>query len=397
MKKLELTPACQLLVISLSISWLAACDDDTSGPGRGQRFVRLSAGAYHSCGISVDGRAYCWGEGSQGQLGDGGDSSRPIPTAVESEQTFRAISAGSAHTCAVAADGTAHCWGANVYGQAGNGESSNVNPPMPASTGLTFVAISAGGRHTCALNEEGSAYCWGSNRSGQLGSATPLIGCSAGADCSSEPVEVGSGGRFAALTVGANHSCGLASDGKAYCWGGNAHGQLGDGSTVDRSVPVAVSGGLLFAALEAGDNHTCGLSTRGRIYCWGSNDGGQLGSAAFVDHVLPGSPVVPPDESVFAALNAGGAHTCAITTRNDGFCWGANGLGQLGDGTVDSTAAPARVAGGLRVTSVQAGLSHTCGLNRDGIGYCWGRGSEGQLGDDSNTSRPVPVPVGGEM
>ena len=106
---------------------------------------------------------------------------------------------------------------------------------------------------------------------------------------------------------------------------------------------------------------------------------------------------MPPDESVFAGLNTGGAHTCAITTNYGVYCWGANDLGQLGDGTVDSTAAPARVAGRLNLKSVQAGLAHTCGLSRDGIGYCWGRGFEGQLGNDSNTSRLTPVQVEGQM
>ncbi len=386
----------RLAVVSLSFSWLAACGDETSGPGRSQSFARLSAGKYHTCGISVDGRAYCWGEGDQGQLGDGSNSSSGIPTAVASEQVFTAISAGSEHTCAVGDDGTAHCWGGSAYGQAGS-DLSSVNQPAPVAPGLNFVSIGAGGRHTCALAEEGSTYCWGSNGFGQLGSSEPLVGCSAGTDCSTEPVAEAGGLRFAAVSVGKDHSCGLTADGNAYCWGRNANGQLGDGSTIDRGVPVAVSGGFRFAALEAGRDHTCGLNTRGRLYCWGRNDSGQLGSAALVDHVLPVLPVTSPEESVFAALSAGGQHTCAITTSRNGYCWGANELGQLGDGTVDSTAAPVRVVGSLRLRSVQAGLAHTCGLNRDGIVYCWGRGFEGQLGNDSNTSRLVPVQVEGGM
>src|SRR5262245_32075492 len=144
---------------------------------------------------------------------------------------------------------------------------------------VSFEAVFAGGAHTCALTSvPGAAYCWGRGESGQLGVPAPPSTCFTGTEffsCSMVPVPVGGGLTFVTLAGGASHTCALASDGTAYCWGNNEFGQLGDNSTANRNAPVQVAGGLTFASIDAGAAHTCAVTSAGDAYCWGRNDRGQ--------------------------------------------------------------------------------------------------------------------------
>src|SRR5690606_17744511 len=131
------------------------------------------AGGGHTCAIATTGDAYCWGNGSSGQLGNGGNTNANTPVRVEAapDMKFVAIDAGTFHTCAVATTGDAYCWGLGTEGQLGNGGNTNANTPtrVEANPGTKFIAIDAGGRHTCAIATTGDAYCWGLGTEGQLG------------------------------------------------------------------------------------------------------------------------------------------------------------------------------------------------------------------------------------
>src|SRR5207249_3094844 len=148
------------------------------------------------------------------------------------------------------------------------------------------------------------------------------------------------------------------------CWGANGDGQLGDGTTTDRSSPVLVAGGLSFAAVSAGGragviNHTCGVTSAGAGYCWGDNFYGQLGDATTTDR---SSPVLVAGGVTFAAVRAGGIHSCGVTAVGAAYCWGYNGLGELGDGTTTDRPSPGLVAGGVSFNAVRAGGIHSCGV-----------------------------------
>src|SRR5207247_1488086 len=150
---------------------------------------------------------------------------------------------------------------------------------------------------------------------------------------------------FAAVSAGGLHTCGLTAAGVAYCWGYNGFGQLGDGTTTDRSTPVLVAApaGVSFAAVSAGLRHTCGLTAAGAAYCWGWNASGQLGDGTTTSRPSPVLVAAPAGVS-FAAVRADYSYTCGLTAAGAAYCWGDNTSGQLGDGTTTSRSGPVLVA-----------------------------------------------------
>src|SRR5688572_3770400 len=224
------------------------------------------------------------------QLGFGRIDSlpHPIPMRVAGALTFTTVTAGGLHTCALTGEGKAYCWGQNDRGQVGLDSQADictvpytsacVRSPVAVSGGLAFTTISAGATHTCGLTAGGDAYCWGSNITGQLGvsmsSCQPTPWCAV-------PIRVTGSARFATLSAGAGHTCASAVDGTAYCWGANDYQQLGVPSTnfgQSRYEPQRVSGNKIFLSVVAGMSHSCGIAPSGAAYCWGANDRGQLGS-----------------------------------------------------------------------------------------------------------------------
>ena len=199
---------------------------------------------------------------------------------------------------------------------------------------------------------------------------------------------------FVAVSAGGTHSCGVTMERDAYCWGVNAGGRLGDGTTMNRLAPVAVTGGLDLLWVSAGGVHTCGVTTGGEARCWGANHSGQLGDGTTTDRL---TPVMVAGRLEFASVDIGSGtssgSSCGVTTSGEAYCWGLNSSGQLGDGTTTSRLTPVAVAGGLEFGSVSAGNRHTCGVTTGGEAYCWGVNPTGQLGDGTTTSRLTPVPV----
>lgn len=241
------------------------------------RFKSVTVGGAHACAISTTDTAYCWGADSSGQLGDARriNSTTPIPLAVGFESSkWSRLSAGELHTCGISTGGFAYCWGENSSGQLGNGAPGpDADTPTTVAGGLTFTEISAGGRHACGIATGGDLYCWGANDSLQLGTSTaPNV-------VSSTPLLVSGISNVIQVSAGANHTCALVQGGQAYCWGSASWGQVGNGTTSGIvSSPAQVSGAQQFRSISAGRRHTCGVDTSNISWCWGSNVFGALGN-----------------------------------------------------------------------------------------------------------------------
>jgi len=183
------------------------------------------------------------------------------------------------------------------------------------------------------------------------------------------------------VSAGDLHTCGVAEDHRAYCWGFGAHGELGNGTTANRLTPVAVIGGLSFRQVSAGSIYTCGVTTDDRGYCWGFNARGQLGDGTETTRFVP---VAVAGNLRFRQVSAGTNHACAVTTDQRAYCWGLLTDDEpvvLGNGTTVGSATPVRVTGGLAFRQVSAGTFHTCGLTTSNEAFCWGADASGQIGD----------------
>lgn len=311
------------------------------------KFVQIRSGRVSTCGLTATGQIYCWGDNNQGQLGIGtSDEGSAIPVLVTSGQVFTALAVMAEHVCAIDSDQSAWCWGSNFDGQVGTGFGDPFyTTPRRVAGEHRFIAIADGlAPHTCGISTTGHVLCWGSGGSGQLGNGL------GSPNLVPEPVTVFGGGglpSFASVAVGANHTCALSTEGEAFCWGGNSDRALGDGSTgAFQFTPTRVATDLRFASITAGDQFTCARTAGGDLYCWGRNADGQLGDGTTT---LRSEPTRVAGSHAFREISAGEHFVCGVTTSGDAYCWGRNWAGQLGDGTITSPrTTPTLVGGGLR-------------------------------------------------
>jgi alpha-tubulin suppressor-like RCC1 family protein len=248
------------------------------------------------------------------------------------------------------------------------------------------VILDAGRGHSCAIALDGSAFCWGRNDQGQLGDGT--------LSDRRRPTPVLGGLTFVAITAGDFHTCGITTFGEAYCWGLNQFGALGDASQVRRLTPVAVSGGRVFASISAGIQNTCGITTDNAAYCWGQGFFGANGNGSQANALTP-QPV--SGGHAFASISAGSQYACGVTTAGQGYCWGNGGNGHLGNGSTANRLVPVAVAGQLTFALISTGTLHACGVTTSGEGYCWGLGQFGRLGNGSTANFLTPQHVSGAI
>ena len=344
--------------------------DPVSSPAGGGAMPRtsLASGGVASCGLLSGGVVACWGAGV------------PNPTVLETAVRFSRLSGGGAHMCGITSGGEAYCWGNNNKGQLGDGTTNNTRATPVAVAGGGFRVIRAGGRHTCGLTSGGRISCWGDNGSGQVGDGSTTA--------RTRPTQVPDL-TFSDVAAGGSHSCGIATDGKTWCWGDGFSGQLGMGQLSNEASPVEVNAGAIkFTRIYAGGGHTCGLTAAGKAYCWGDNRAGQVGDGSTSDRM---TPVQVAGTATYEELSLGTSHTCGRTTGGAVHCWGGNGRGQVGDGTRGNRTRPLRIAV-EGATAISSGGNHTCAATATQV-ICWGENARGQLGDGSLAARPTPAPI----
>ena len=332
----------------------------------------IIGGFGYVCAVALDGRVYCWGSNSNGKIGSGNTSSALVPSAVKISgalvgKVIKQIEPSSAgnHSCVIASDDKAYCWGHNGFGQLGNNNTVNSLTPVAVDTAgvlasKTIKQIASGGISSCVIASDDKAYCWGSNNFGQLGNGNLKN--------SSTPTPVSTTGVLAGktikqITAGTSYFCVIASDDKAYCWGGGRRGALGNGSTlslvISTPTPVSTTGvlaGKTIKQITAGTEFTCAIASDDKAYCWGSNSSGQLGNNSTINS---GVPVAVNTSGVLAGktikqISAGSSHTCAIASDDKAYCWGSNSSGQLGNNSTINSGVPTHVYAPKENTTIPA-------------------------------------------
>jgi len=404
-----------------------ATPTQTSSLGTGRTAVAISSGHLHTCAILDDGSVSCWGLNSHGQLGDGTTTNRGTPTQTSSLETGRtavAISSGKYHTCAILDDGSVSCWGYNSDGQLGNGTTAERNTPTQTSslgTGRTAVAISSGEFHTCAILDDATVSCWGYNGAGGLGDGT-----NSNRNTPTQTLSLGTNRGAVAISSGNSHTCAILDDGSVSCWGNNYFGGLGDGTNTDQNIPTQTSilgTGRTAVAISSGAAYTCAVLNDASVSCWGWNQFSQLGDGTYTDRNTPtqtssfGTTTNPRTVALSErdfdgdgvlnifnvhpnlayseiSISSGGSYTCAILDDGSVSCWGANGEGQLGNGTTTGRNTPSQTSSlgtGRTAVAISSGGSNTCAILDDGTVSCWGLNDNGQLGDGTTTDQNTPT------
>ena len=259
---------------------------------------------------------------------------------------------------------------------------------------LSLLQVSAGQQHACGVATDGRAWCWGYAGNGQLGNGNTGTELCGNSPCSKRPVAVLGGLRFRHVSAGWDFTCGVTTDDRIYCWGQNDLGQLGT-ATLSRisTTPVAVAGNRRYRQVRAGGSSACAITMARTAFCWGANNRGQLGNGTGSGSQVPVR--VSGGALLWAQLTIGFEHACGVTTDGRARCWGVNILGELGDGSTSDRATPTAVAGGLRFAQIEGGPAHTCAVTTAGRGYCWGSGMALGDGSTGEVAHLTPNPIAG--
>lgn len=362
--------------------------------------VAVAAGLGFNLAVLADGTVAAWGSNTYGQLGNGTNADAHSPVLVKSENGLgilggiTAVSAG-VHSLALRADGTLRAWGYNYYGELGDGTTDYRNLPVASEcmTGVARIAAAdyhslATGTNACAAVSE-RLSCWGYGGNGGLGDNTLLD--------QSRPVHAQDLTNVQYIAGGADFSVAVRSDGTVWTWGLNTYGQIGNGTTTDAPIPVEVTGPTGVVKVAAGFSHTLALESDGTVWAWGANDVGQLGDGTGLDQLSP--VVVSGLPADVVTIACGRSFSFALTAGGDLWGWGRNSVGQLGDGTTTDQLSPIFIASPPPLLDIEGGewfgRGHTVALAFDGSVWTWGANDVGQLGDGTLDDRLTPAAISG--
>tara|TARA_B100000749_G_scaffold122825_1_gene93951 strand:- start:202610 stop:205459 length:2850 start_codon:yes stop_codon:yes gene_type:complete len=328
---------------------------------------------YNSICALRDGKLYCWGDNSDNQIGDFNTGTAIVgyPVRVGLFSDWETVSGGRSHTCGIRS-GSLYCWGDDTDGEVGNGSASSANVTAPEKIGVdsNWTDVSSGFEFTCGI-ESGRLFCWGNNSVDQLGSG------GAAAAQEDAPLQIGVSTTWTKVELGKEHACGIDA-GALYCWGSDATGQQGNGATTGTiTAPTQVGSDTNWTDISLGEDHTCGIESS-RLFCWGGDSRNQIGDGPGATDIL--SPLQIGVSSLWTSISAGDLHTCGIE-NGSAYCWGYDGEFQMGTGPTNSEEdTPLALPDATNYISVIATDNNSCGIKTDGTIYCWGWNTTGQIG-----------------
>lgn len=352
--------------------------------------TKISQGGNSGCAITSAKKLECWGQNTYGQVGIGNDLSDQLqPVTVPGLSNVKSVSVGDYTACAIVKGGGLKCWGANGNGQVGDGTSGNSRLRPTQVIGMTsgVRSVSVGFYHVCALLSTGKVKCWGDNAQGGIGNGTS-------GNEYHHPVLVSGIKNVTQISAGYGYSCATVSGavGRAKCWGWNDAGKLGDNSIIDRDEPTQVTGltsGV--KSVNAGYTTTCALLEGGDLKCWGLNTYGEVGNGTSGNEFHLPVQVLGMTSGV-TSYDTDFGFTCAVQ-NGSAKCWGHGASHQLGNGVASDQTLPFLVAGlSSGVMRVDIGSYTGCALLSGGTEKCWGYNGDGEVGNGTNTT-PVPTPV----
>lgn len=366
----------KLLISSTILMLFAACEvpkkeDSGSSSSLSSLVAFVSAGNGSACAFSITGELKCWGNNLSGQLGDGTNTDRLMPTSVKGiGKGVTSVGVSDfGHACALV-DGGVKCWGDNAKGAVGNGTFVSSNSPVSVSGLESGVkSIFSSGSQSCAVLNDGSAKCWGYNNYGQLGDGTKID--------RSSPVSVAS---FASGVTSISDKIGFAcavANGGLKCWGNNILAPTG-----------VASFGSGVKTVSLGYYFRCTLTESGAVKCAGENGMGQLGRGH--TNVSATTEDVSGLTSGVEAISVGSYHACALSSGSV-YCWGANEVGEIGDGSASVRSSPILVNLPVKAVAISAGNKLSCAVLIDGRLMCWGDNRLGQVGDGTTVDRYTPT------
>jgi prepilin-type N-terminal cleavage/methylation domain-containing protein len=374
---------------------------------------KVSSGANGHCAINYKNETFCWGANAAGQIGDGTYIGRITPTkiasgAIPSDVYLIDIDQGEEHTCGLGSNGKMYCWGANWTGQIGINSTSPrfvltptlvQNGAIPAD--VTIKSFAASAYNTCAIGSNNATYCWGYGSDGQNGDGNSTRRTVPTTTIRGDmPVGV----YLTSIKSNVETFCGLASNSRVYCWGGNYFGAIGNDSTINVNRPTAVLSGsmpadVVIKDLAVGGYHACAVSTLNNIYCWGYNSNGSLSNGTFNQSGIPTTALKGeiPSDAVIESIYSGWYVTCVITDNTETYCWGENINQTLGNNTMTNSNTPVKITNlvipdDTKILSVEIAVSSACAITtKNGSIYCWGDNMSGELGLGITNNRNSPT------
>lgn len=390
-----------LALSTLALSTLAPSSRAPAQQLRHDTKPRISAGYQLTCATDDTSRPWCWGRGDHGQVGNGStyDTMWQPERVLIHFPTAKTIYAGARIACGLSPADDLWCWGGFYGAYRGNpraGKGTIFTTATHIAKSLELRSVATGATHTCAVTQSSEVWCWGGGRAGQTGNP-------AYAWVNKEPRKIEGLPPIQQVVTGLIHSCALAAAPEAqqqvWCWGSNRQGQLGepDESVSRRAAAQPVAGlpataASRVVALAAGAGHsTCALMSDHKAWCWGNNSAGQLGNGATASRQAV--PVLVSQLTAIKAIAPGFTHTCALDQQDQPWCWGSGAQGELGHGSFESSLTAVKVQGVSAATEISAGYHSTCALVSSGMSSgasagsagspelrCWGSNASGQLG-----------------
>ena len=388
----------------------------------GESIISIELGKDHSSALSSSGRVFIWGSNDRGQLGDGTTIDKTTPTEITSSfnlgagETIISINLGYAHSSALSSTGRVFTWGLNSNGQLGDGTTiirtapTEITSQFNLGVGETIIKLTLGGLHSSSLSSTGRVFTWGSNFYGQLGNGT-TTGVQ---DPNPLPIDITNrfslraGETISSINLGRFHSSALSSTGRVFTWGWNIIGQLGDGTTTQRTTPTNITSrfnlgtGETIISMSLGNMHSSTLTSTGRIFTWGENTYGQLGDGTTIRKYTPTEITSGFNLGVgetIISINLGFYHSSALSSTGRVFTWGYNGAGQLGDGTTIDKTTPTEITSrfnlgvGESIISINLGYAHSSALTSTCRVFTWGSNFDGQLGDNMIANKSTPTEI----